>query len=80
MNREISNLHGKFVVDHAAFVQHWTRENIQQGNILGVSTLAAGLGASAGIFCATMSATLNVKKETLRDIVVEHIDKNMRKN
>ena len=75
--RQAQDLHERFTLDHAAFVEAWTKENIEPGNNLGMSTLAAGMGASAGIFCATISKMMGVKKETLRGLFITHLDKNM---
>lgn len=74
--KEIQPLYDKFVVDHAAFVEQWTKENIQLGqNIVGLGALASGLGASAGIFCSSMAKTMAIHPKTLREMIVVQLDK-----
>ena len=75
---EINDLHERFVVDHTAFVEEWTKRNMPSGNAFGASTLAAGLGASAGIFCVTISKKIVVGIGTLRTIVIKHINKDLK--
>lgn len=75
--KKTEELYGKFVADHADFVEKWTKENLQPHQKDALVILGAGLGASAGIFCVTMEQQLNVKATTLRQAIINKLDAEM---
>jgi len=73
---EIEPLMGKLTVDHAAFIEQWTKENLTPGkSIIGLAVLASGIGASAGIFCSSMAKTMDVHPRTLKEMIVVQMEK-----
>ena len=74
--QEMSEITGQFVVAHAEFISRWAEENIPKGSgDIGVGMIAAGIGISAGIFCKKMPGKVKVKSETLKEIIVLQLDK-----
>lgn len=79
LRAELEETMGKFVADHAEFVKNWAIKNLPQGSgAIGVSTLAAGLGASVGVFCTEMEKQVKANPSILRSIVVTQLDKNIK--
>jgi hypothetical protein len=74
-------LAGDFVVDHAEFVEQWSKENIPKGTgDIGAGILAAGIGISAGIFCQEIATKIKINPDTLKDIIVTQLNNQFTEN
>ena len=72
----MSNMMGTFVVDHAAFVEEWTKKNLKPGNTLALAVLTTGMGTSTALFCKHTGGNA-VDPSTMKKVFMRAFDQEM---